>query len=461
MRSTGSSSHQKISQRGRVKSDRPNPTSTRLQKDKLQTIIDTSREQKREKQSNNQVLTNPPPKELLTGPTFDEILSPNSTKILSLDLVKLRNVEPTGESSIEDHKTVGAGSRRLETKSVKAAVTSSAKKIANIVSPRRKKSSSSDETQSDSPPASSRDATRRVAYRVGRKLDRILKYLPAGASLDNHGNLSGKCQLAAFALNHLRFPASNIQDVIHQELSPFLDFEGVEKLRPQALDGVILVKLADDDFYRLNYQFQDADGSIKAQLPLPDVNQVNEYLEYHNYSENIRETAEKKLRARQIGRALLDFVSDENATSEANSSTALVLSSLLTQRVGELLAAAVYGDSSPLKMASEGSTKWSNREVTIKDSHGQTVPVQAKQYGALVYTLSREGDDFKLAIDFPTYAEARDGYKREIPLHENGVIGVHISTEIRVDGDAARNGVLSITLPNGVEVEYSGRFTIQ
>ncbi|MDR6855554.1 hypothetical protein [Variovorax guangxiensis] len=458
MKSTDSS-HQKISRLSRVKSDQPNPTRTRLQKNKLQAIVETSREQKREKQSNTQGLTNPSSEEL--GLNFGEILlSPSPTKILSLDQVKLRNVEPTGGSSIEDHETVGVGSRRLETKSVKAAVTSSAKKIANIVSPRRKKSSSSDETQSHSPPASSRDTTRRVAYRVGRKLDRILKYLPAGASLDKHGNLSGKCQFTTFALNHLRFPASDIQDVIHQELRPFLKLED-EKLRPQALDGVLLVKLADADFHRLNYQFQDTDGTIKAKIPLPNVDQVNEYLTYHNYSEDIRKTAEEKLRSRQIGHALLDFVSDENATPEANTSTALVLSSLLTQRVGELLTAAVYGDNSPLKMASEGSTKWSNREVTIKDNQGQTVPVQAKQYGALVYTLSREGNDFKLAIDFPTYAEARDGYKGEIPLHENGVIGVHISTEIRVRGDAARNGELSITLPSGVEVEYSGRFTIQ
>lgn len=455
-------SPKKISPRARIKSDQSNPAPQRPQQKRLQAIIDKSQEQKRESPPNNEGRAKQASKELLMALDFnEELLPPTRTVISSFHQVELRNVEVTGKSSKGDHGTVGIGSRRHQTKSVKATVTNSARKMANIVSPRRRKSSSSDETQSHSPPASSRDTARRVAYRVERKLDRILKYLPTGAILDKHGNLSGKSLFTTFALNHLRFPACTIEDVIHQELGSFLNLGGVEELRPKALGGVLLVNLADADFHRLNYQFQDADGTIKPKLPLPDVNQVNEYLEYHNFSENIRETAEKKLRSRQIGQALLDFVSDANAAPEAKDNTALVLSSLLTQRVGELLTAVVYGDKSPLKMASEGSTKWSKREVTIKDGLGQTIPVHAKQYGALVYTLSREGNDFKVAIDFPTYAEPRDGYKREIPLHENGVVGVHISTEIFVSGDAARDGELSIRLPSGVQVEYSGRFTIQ
>jgi hypothetical protein len=246
-------------------------------------------------------------------------------------------------------------------------------------------------------------------------------------------------------------------------MSEFLNFEAPEAQCPKAIGGILVAHLAATaDFHRMTYEFKNADGSVK-ELPWPTDEQITEHMIYNNYkdTDHLRKESKEVLRRRQIAGALLDFVSDKNTTPEQNSNAALVLSSILTQRTGELMQNLVYGHNSPLKILSNKSTKWINRQVTLKDSKGQTHPVEVMQYGGMVFRLERDGTDFKVDVSLPTYSEAKDSYKRELPLHQDGVIGVHMDSEIRVDINAAQALHLSTTLPNGVRSRYLGRFSIQ
>jgi hypothetical protein len=415
--------------------------------------------------------------------------------------IRLQNTESEGSSSqLASDDALGSPSqlketiefRRARPDGAKTLVRRAPKNLANIITPQnkscsidetqpaqmREQSSSGDELFSSgtlSPrkfpgmaelPTLDRSVKKRIAYGQGQKaevkLDRIRKNLPAGAILDRHGNLSGRYKFTKYPATHPNAPASLIEDQISARLGKFLDFEATREIdRPAALNGILVANIARGDFHRLNYEFQNSDGSRKD-LPLPTKAEEDEYLAYRNYSEDYRETANEKLRSHQIARALFDFVSDENASPEENSNTALALSSLLTQATPELLAFVVYKQQSALRMyKSKAKSKDEPApEVTIMDSRGKLKPVIAKQFGATKFTISREGADFLIAVDFPTYAGARPGHESEVPLHTNSVLGIHISTEILIDGNAARNGVLSVKLPTGIQAEYSGRIAV-
>ncbi|MGK6306738.1 hypothetical protein [Variovorax sp. DT-64] len=415
--------------------------------------------------------------------------------------IKLHDTRSEGSSSqlasddalaLRFQLTETTGIRGARPEAAKTLVRSPAKKnLTEIITP-QKKSSSSGETQpiqireqsssgdelftsgTLSPrrfpgmaelPTLDRSAKKRIAYGLGQKaeakLDRIRKRLPAGAILDKQGNLSGRYKFTKYPVTS-DTPAPHLEDAISEKLGKFLDFEAARQIdRPVPLNGILVASLARADFHRLNYEFKNTDGTVKD-LPLPTKADADEYLAYHNYSEDYRKTANEVLRSRQIARTLLDFVSDEDATPEENSNTALALSSLLTQATPELLAFVVYGQESALKMfksKTEGKHEPAP-EVTIMDSRGETKPVVAKQFGATKFTISRVGADFLIAVDFPTYAEARRGHEGEVPLNKNSVLGIHASTEILVDGNAARNSILSVKLPTGIQAEYSGRLAI-
>jgi hypothetical protein len=153
-------------------------------------------------------------------------------------------------------------------------------------------------------------------------------------------------------------------------------------------------------------------------------------------------------------------VKDDNAPENANSQAALVLSAVLAQQTSMLLVNVVYGPSSPMKMLSSQTTEKIGRTVTIKDRAGNEHPVDVKAFGATTFTLSRDGNHFKVAVDFPWFAEARAGRETELPLHENGVICVHTTAEILVDADRAREGILSVKFLGGIQAEYSGRLNL-
>lgn len=387
----------------------------------------------------------------------------------------------TATLSTTDHEAIDIRGRKPEIRNVEPEARSSAKGTDKTIQPRTKKAPSGNAHSIDStnadissprlfrglaelPTYSPKRGAFSLAREVDAKLNGFRKYLPAGAILDKQGNLSGRYQFTKYPSPRsedptFRVPPPLIEDAISEKLSKFLDFEAERKFnRPVALNGIVVASLAKADFHRLTYEFKNVDGSVRD-LPLPTKTEVDEYLAYNNYSEDYRETAKEILRARQIAQVLLDFVSDENTTGEEKSNTALVLSSLLTQATSELLAFVVYGQESALRMFKTHSAK-DKPETNIIDSNGQLKPVIAKQFGATKFSVSREGADFLIAVDFPTYAEARPGYENEVPLHKDTVLGIHTATEILVDRDAARNKILSVKLPSGIQAAYSGRIAL-
>lgn len=182
--------------------------------------------------------------------------------------------------------------------------------------------------------------------------------------------------------------------------------------------------------------------------------------------------AKETLRNEQIARALKDFVQDDDKTSTQNNAATLVLSSLMTQHIPDVMQQVCYLSypqftgypKVPFRALSRGTAKDNNgkaRPLTMKNSSGEVEPVTVKGVGGdAIFALSRDGENFKVTLNYPTYVEARPGRENEFPLHENGVVLIHLKTEILVNGDQARDGKLEIAMPNGIQAEYSGRLML-
>jgi hypothetical protein len=78
--------------------------------------------------------------------------------------------------------------------------------------------------------------------------------------------------------------------------------------------------------------------------------------------------------------------------------------------------------------------------------------------GAAKWKLSKQGADFKISIDLQMYAESTS--PKDLPLHENGVIGVRFKFDLIVDGDEAAKGKLDLSIPDGIEATFSGRLSM-
>jgi hypothetical protein len=174
-------------------------------------------------------------------------------------------------------------------------------------------------------------------------------------------------------------------------------------------------------------------------------------------------SAKEELRSEQIAHALRNFVQNDDARAEDNDNAAFVLSSVMLQHIPTELQAMVYGLLLPFRALALNTARDNDhnvRPLTIKDPSGQEHPVTVKGLGDATFALSKDGDNFKLTFDQPTYAEARFGQEHLFPLHKDGVIGIHLKTELIVDGKKAREGELAVTMPNGIQAEYSGVFKL-
>ena len=79
--------------------------------------------------------------------------------------------------------------------------------------------------------------------------------------------------------------------------------------------------------------------------------------------------------------------------------------------------------------------------------------------GACKWELSHENNNFKISIDWQTYAVANEG-QDWLPLAKNHVIGIHWKADFIIDGDAAREHRLELSIPNGITAEFSGRLDV-
>ncbi|MDR6537720.1 hypothetical protein [Variovorax soli] len=286
----------------------------------------------------------------------------------------------------------------------------------------------------------------------------IRKNLPPGLIFDTDGNINGKYSFTKFSS-----PGKErimLEDVFSDRMTQFLNPGSTKILPPKPVAGVTVIDPCAADFHRLNYEFVTREGKMK-ELPWPDDQQAEQYRTGINKPDLAIKTCKEHLRASQIATSLQEFVKNDNASEEENGRAALVLSAVLAQQTSMLLVNVVYGPTSPLKMLSSQSTAEVGRAMTIKDRRGEEHHVDVKAFGATVFTLSSDGDNFKVAVDFPWFAEAREGREAELPLHKNGVISVHTRAEILVDAEKARAGILSVRFLNGIQAEYSGRLNFE
>jgi hypothetical protein len=292
----------------------------------------------------------------------------------------------------------------------------------------------------------------------------IRKNLPTGMIMDIHGNVSGQhtfTHLPKDDLQHSEIPIGKAtQEVLAHELG-----------KTTLIGKQMVVEFFTRDVYRLNYDIPTNDGQANP-LPWPGDEQIaqREALDTKPGDQTLKEARLKKakeaLRSEQITLALRDFVKNDDVEQEDSDKAAFVLSSVLLQQVPTKVQAMVYGSHygpSPYRCLSLKTARdemGQDRPLTIMDSFGQEHPVVVKGLGDARFTLSRYGDDFRLIFDQPTYAEAKHGREDQFPLHKEGVIKIYLRTEIIVDGKMARQGKLGMTMPNGVEAEYSGRFKL-
>jgi hypothetical protein len=257
-------------------------------------------------------------------------------------------------------------------------------------------------------------------------------------------------------------------------------------LSPETTEFVAGVKVCFDftkDAYRVIYNIPTNDGPAD---PAPSDEQIAQRAAQHVAAYNAKITAEAlaagkkppkefmvgegqliaardEIRTENVAVALRDFVRDNGAEPVKNENAAFVLSSVMLQQIVTKLQSVVYDPTLPftaLALRTARNMDGQARPLTIKDSSGQTHPVVPTGIGGVLYNLSKDGDNFKIAFDYPTYAEAKYKKGHEFPLHQDGVIGIHFKAEIIVDGNEAREGRLKLTMPEGVQVEYSGRFKL-
>ncbi|WP_145435512.1 hypothetical protein [Lacipirellula limnantheis] len=69
------------------------------------------------------------------------------------------------------------------------------------------------------------------------------------------------------------------------------------------------------------------------------------------------------------------------------------------------------------------------------------------------------GNDFKISVAWQSHAEAKQGREGERPLHKDGLIGITFNLDLLVDGTEAAKGNLKLSIPGGIQADFSGRLT--
>ena len=287
----------------------------------------------------------------------------------------------------------------------------------------------------------------------------IRKHLPPGMIMDIHGNVSGTytfthhAEETTFNGRRIEYSGEHFDVVLNSIAAKQIS-------EPTFIDGLKVSSWATRDFPRMSYAIPTDDGQSDP-LPKPSDEQIAIRAKLITKQEDktpIRSdisSAREQLRSEQIALALRNFANDDKV--------AFALSCAMVQQIPTQLQGVVYHATSPFRAITSGMALDNDRNprpLTIKNPYGQEQPAVVVGLGG-VFALSRDGDNFKLNFDYTTYARPKDlQLERELPLHHEGVIGVHFNAEIFINGDAARKGTPELTMPNGVQVTYSGRFKL-
>lgn len=289
------------------------------------------------------------------------------------------------------------------------------------------------------------------------KISAILPHLPPGMNLNGRGIVFGS-HVHMMTPSNAKLPNMPFDQALSQELTAEHLTATLESRKPREIAGIKVVNACNGDYHRTMYKFPTGDGNF-AELPWPSPAEVEARYQEINKGATDKDTVKENLRKEQIARQVRTLVQDDNATNEENNNAAFVISSLLHQGISTALSVTAFGENPAFKMLSAQATEKIGRQMTIKDKNGNPQPQKIAGLGNITFTLSRRGDDFIIAADLPMYGEARPGRENHVPLHVDGVIGIHAKTEMIVTGANARNGELVLRIPDGVHVAYSGGLT--
>jgi hypothetical protein len=289
-----------------------------------------------------------------------------------------------------------------------------------------------------------------LAAKKRSKIPAIKPHLPPGMNLKGNGVVFGS-HVHMMTPSHAKLPNMPIDQALSQEMTKFHLGTTMQGHEPGEIAGIKVVNSCLGDYHRTMYKFSTDDGNF-AELPWPSPEEVEARYQELNNGATDKKTVGENLRKEQIARQVLAFAQNDN-------NAAFVISSLLHQGISTAISVTATGEKPAFKMLSTQATDYIGRQMTIKDENGNLRPQKIKGLGSATFTLSRDGDDFVISVDFPMYCEARPGREDHVPLHKDGAIGIHAKTEMIVSGEEAKKGVLALKIPKGIRVTYSGSLT--
>lgn len=262
-------------------------------------------------------------------------------------------------------------------------------------------------------------------------------HFPAGIFIDPQGNLGGTT-----VQTHLPTDFGVPDEWKGKPFVDFLKFGKEEKLKPENLGtfaGMTVPDNVSGDFFRMDFDIPLSNGAHFKSSEDP--------------TDGVTNPIQRSTNALH---ALRDFCGDDESTK--------VFSSLLAQTTLHPLARGGLtkpdGTMTHLKIATAQNTV--GEQFTLKDVSGNLQNVDdIVGIGGAKWNLSKEPNgDFKVSVDWQAYYMPDPNHPDELPLHDNGLIGVRYQIDFVVDHAKARNGELSFTMPNGVMATFSGGLTL-
>lgn len=275
-----------------------------------------------------------------------------------------------------------------------------------------------------------------------------LANLPDGVTVDENGHLSGSQVIhqvpdysrysKELLVQARQYAGKSIEEML-QDVK-----EGSLQRGVDVVGDITIAKQASADFWRFNYEIPTAPDTVFKSSDLPAGND------------------RQKERNLSVANAVHRFTDD-------NSNATFVLSSILNQTTISSLFHCVtdpWGGAVPFRIISTGNATTFGGPLKIQTADGGEEKISAQSMGASQWKLSHEvaadgGVDYKISIDWQTYGVANEEQQTWLSLPDNNVIGVHFSMDIIVDGEAARNGNLKLSIPDGVRATFSGRVNVQ
>lgn len=256
--------------------------------------------------------------------------------------------------------------------------------------------------------------------------------MPPGVTFDAKGNLTGSTTFdkvptdctGQFGGHKGMDIAAALQQVKSESLAK------TDKLNDCA--GQKITGQAVSDFWRLDFDIPQANGS--------------------RFKSSLDKSEDQGTRNANATRAIRDFAGSDKATT--------VLSSVLTQTTLTPIPGCIAkSDGTESKYKFHSAFSRVGRDFTMRGADGKMTPVDPQFVGGAKWTLSKVGNDFKISVAWQSHCEAEQGREAELPLHKDGLIGIDFSLDFLVDGAEAAKGNLKLSMPGGVQAQFSGRLT--